>query len=209
MGCLKHRKEIGIFIVMTDSEFEQLVAFFSSLNLNEEAKRLFRGLWEVKTFKQYDLLTEAGTIENYFYFVLEGVQAVYVLNEKGEKVVLGFSYTGSPSGVFDSFSTRKPATLFLEALKPSRVLAITYSDYQAVFQQFAGAHEWGHVFFKNVLLGRLSREIELLTLDSRERYLAFMQRCPEELKVIPQKYLASYLNMKPETFSRLRASVRL
>ena len=26
-------------------------------------------------------------------------------------------------------------------------------------------------------------------------------------KVIPQKYLASYLNMKPETFSRLRASV--
>ena len=33
-----------------------------------------------------------------------------------------------------------------------------------------------------------------------------MSRCPEELKVIPQKYLASYLGMKPETFSRLRAT---
>lgn len=196
-------------MAMTDSEFEQLKTFFSLLEIEGESKRLFRNLWEVKSFRQYDLLTEAGTTENYFYFVLEGVQAVYVLNEKGEKVVLGFSYTGSPSGVFDSFSTRKPSTLFLEALKPTRVLGITYPDYQNVFQQFSGAHEWGHVFFKNVLLGRLSREIELLTLDTRERYLAFMQRCPEELKVIPQKYLASYLNMKPETFSRLRAAINL
>lgn len=195
-------------MVMTDLEFEQLEAFFSLVHLDGESKRLFRDLWEVKFFKQYDFLTEAGAVENYFYFVLEGVQAVYVLNEKGEKIVLGFSYTGSPSGVFDSFSTRKPSTLFLEALKPTRVLGITYTDYQTVFQRFPGAHEWGHAFFKNVLLGRLSREIELLTLDTRERYLAFMQRCPEELKVIPQKHLASYLNMKPETFSRLRAAIK-
>lgn len=194
---------------MSDTEFEKLERFFSPLDLQGESQRLFRSLWEAMTFRQYDLLTEAGAIENYFYFVLEGVQAVYLLNEKGEKVVLGFSYTGSPSGVFDSFSTRTSSNLFLEALKPTRVLALSYTNYQTFFQRFAGAHEWGHLFFKNILLGRLSREIELLTLDTRERYLAFMQRCPEELKVIPQKYLASYLNMKPETFSRLRASVRI
>lgn len=194
---------------MTDVEFEKLKGFFTPLDFSGAFERLFREVWEVKTFRQYDLLTEAGAVENYFYYVLEGVQAVYILNEKGEKVVLGFSYTGSPSGVFDSFSKRKPSTLFLEALKPSRVLAIRYTDYQTLFRNLPGAHEWGHVFFRNVLLGRLSREIELLTLDARERYIAFMQRCPEELRIIPQKYLASYLNMQPETFSRLRASIRL
>ena len=58
-----------------------------------------------------------------------------------------------------------------------------------------------------MLIGRGKREIELLTLSAEERYINFMRRCPKVLLQIPQKYLASYLNMKPETFSRLRASV--
>ncbi len=195
-------------MAMTDLEFNKLLAFFPQIDFADAPVQHFRNLWEIRTFKQYDLITEAASVENFFYYVLEGVQAVYVVNEKGDKVVLGFSYTGSPSGVFDSFVNRKPATLFLEALKPSKLLAISFSNYQSLFQQYPKFHEWGHEFFKNVLLGRLSREVELLTLDAKERYITFMQRCPDELKIIPQKYLASYLNMKPETFSRLRASVR-
>jgi len=184
------------------------MAFFPQVNLSDAESSHFRSLWETKTFKQYEYITEAGGIENYFYFVLEGVQAIYLLNEKGQKVVLGFSYAGSPSGVFDSFISRNPSVTFLEALKPSTLLAISFNRYQELFERYPVFHEWGHEFFKNILLGRLFRESELLTLNSKERYIAFMKRCPDELKIIPQKYLASYLNMKPETFSRLRASVR-
>ncbi|MEL6484286.1 MAG: Crp/Fnr family transcriptional regulator, partial [Bacteroidota bacterium] len=166
----------------------------------------FRSLWETKTFNQYDFITEAGSIERYFYLVVSGVQAIYVLNEKGEKVVLGFSYSNSPSGVFDSFMAQTPSSTFLEALKPSVLMGIKYSDYQMLFEKHPEFHQWGHHFFRDVLVGRLYREVEILTLSAEQRYVAFMQRCPDELKVIPQKYLASYLNMKPETFSRLRSS---
>lgn len=194
---------------MTDIEFAKLLAFFPQVELNSSESEHFRSLWQTKTFKKYEYITEAGSVEQYFYFVLEGVQAIYLLNQKGQKVVLGFSYAGSPSGVFDSFITRSSAITFLEALKPSKLLAISFGDYQELFKRHPAFHVWGHEFFKNILLGRLFRETELLTLDSKERYEVFMKRCPEELKVIPQKYLASYLNMKPETFSRLRSSVSL
>ncbi|TAI47683.1 Crp/Fnr family transcriptional regulator [Flagellimonas allohymeniacidonis] len=192
---------------MDDEIFLQLKAFFPQVSLTEQEAHHFKSLWSVKTFNQYDLITEAGSVERYFYFVLEGVQAIYILNEKGEKVVLGFSYSGSPSGVFDSFIAQSPSLTFLEALKPSKMLAITLSNYQSLFENYPDFHKWGHQFFQDILFGRLYREVELLTLTAEQRYVAFMQRCPEELKVIPQKYLASYLNMKPETFSRLRASV--
>lgn len=86
-------------------------------------------------------------------------------------------------------------------------MAISISGYQELFEKYPFFHVWGHEFFKSILLGRLFRESELLTLNSKERYIAFMKRYPDELKIIPQKYVASYLNMKPETFSRLRASV--
>ncbi len=193
--------------MIDDEVYSKLKAFFPKISFSQQEEDHFRSLWSTKDFKQYDLITEAGSTERYFYFVLEGVQAIYVLNDKGEKVVLGFSYSGSPSGVFDSFILRKPADSFLEALKPSKMLAITLQDYLSLFERHPDFHKWGHDFFRNILFGRLSREVELLTLSAEQRYKTFMQRCPDELKVIPQKYLASYLNMKPETFSRLRKSV--
>lgn len=190
---------------MDDEAFFRLKAFFPQVTLTEQEENRFKSLWSIKTFNQYDLITEAGSVERYFYFVLEGVQAVYILNEKGEKVVLGFSYSGSPSGAFDSFIKKQPSDTFLEALKPSKMLAISFKDYQNLFEKHPEFYVWGHEFFQQILFGRLSREVELLTLSAEQRYKAFMQRCPDELKVIPQKYLASYLNMKPETFSRLRS----
>ena len=193
---------------MDNEVYLKLKAFFPNVEFSGAEEEYFKSLWTTKTYNQYDLITEAGAIERYFYFVLEGVQAIYVLNEKGEKVVLGFSYSGSPSGVFDSFILKKASDSFLEALKPSKMLAITLSDYLSLFEKHPEFYEWGHRFFQNILFGRLSREVELLTLSAEQRYIAFMQRCPDELKVIPQKFLASYLNMTPETFSRLRKSVR-
>lgn len=190
---------------MDDETFLRLKAFFPQVTLNEQEENQFKSLWSEKIFNQYDLITEAGSIERYFYFVLEGVQAIYILNEKGEKVVLGFSYSGSPSGAFDSFIKKQASDTFLEALKPSKMLAISYEEYQSLFEKHQEFYMWGHEFFQNILFGRLHREVELLTLSAEQRYKTFMQRCPDELKVIPQKYLASYLNMKPETFSRLRS----
>jgi len=193
---------------MQPEHIKTLKKLFKDIPLNTDEEKAFLSLWSEHTFKQNELITEAGSIEKYFYVVLEGVQDIYLLNQKGEKVVLGFSYSESPSGVFDSFIYQKPSDTFLEALRPSRMLAISRSDYLSLFDKNSNFHQWAHHFFRDILFGRLFREVELLTLTAEERYVAFMQRCPEELQVIPQKYLASYLNMKPETFSRLRASVR-
>ena len=42
----------------------------------------------------------------------------------------------------------------------------------------------------------------------RERFLNFVTRNPELMQRVPQKYLASYLNIKPETFSRFKHLLR-
>ncbi|WP_350286644.1 Crp/Fnr family transcriptional regulator [uncultured Croceitalea sp.] len=192
---------------MVSSKATLLKSFFKDISFSEEQEETFLSAWQEYSFKQNELITEAGSLEKKFYVVVDGVQAIYLLNQRGEKVVLGFSYAGSPSGIFDSFIHQKPADTFLEALKPSTLLGISRSDYLGFFENNPDFDKWAHHFFRDILFGRLFREVELLTLSAEERYIAFMQRCPEALKVIPQKYLASYLNMKPETFSRLRASV--
>lgn len=186
-----------------------LEAAFVGVDFNDALRESFAEIWKVMEYNRSDLITQAGQRERYFYFVLEGVQAIYLIDRKGEKVVLGFSFRNDFSGVYDSFLHQQPSQFFLEALTPSRMLAITHDDYNRLFTEFPSFNIWGRQFFQRIMIGRIRREVELLTLPAKERYLQFLHRCPPELQRIPQKYLASYLNMTPETFSRLRAKVRL
>lgn len=161
--------------------------------------------FEEKCYGSREFIVEAGKVERHFYLVSEGVQIIYIIDRNGDKVIMGFSYAGEVSGVYDSFIHQKPSELFLETLTPTRLIALNRRFYDELFQKFPEMTQWRANFFEAILLGRLSRETEILIKSAKERYDAFVERCPAPLLQIPQKYLASYLNMKPETFSRLRA----
>ena len=62
----------------------------------------------------------------------------------------------------------------------------------------------GRIAITHLFLQREEWEHECLRLDTRERFLHFVQNNPDLMQRVPQKFLASYLNMKPETFSRLK-----
>jgi CRP-like cAMP-binding protein len=184
---------------------ELLSAAFKPLELTTSDHPEFFNHWIEKRFDRSDFVTEAGKVEKYFYVVISGVQAIYIIARNGEKKVIGFSFDGTFSGVYDSYLYNKPSHYFLEALTPSRLLALSKNHYDRLFELYPEFNYWGRIAHQELLLGRVKREIELITLNTRERYDAFISRCPEPLRSIPQKYLASYLNMTPETYSRLRA----
>lgn len=193
---------------LTEVEKIQLRDSFIGVHFDEALEQSFYSYWREITFSKNEWITEAGYTEPYFYYVLEGVQAIYFIDRRGEKVVLGFSYAGDYSGAYESFLHQQPSDLFVEALLPTRLLAIKYADYQKLFELSPDFNKWSRLFLERILIGRGKREIELINLTAKERYTKFMRRCPEILHQIPQKYLAAYLNMTPETFSRFRSTVR-
>lgn len=193
---------------MNSEELTLLKEAFPCIAFTEKFEQKFASLWEEKCFSKGDFITEAGRKERHFYFVLEGVQMIYLIDNKGDHRVFGFTYRGDFSGVYSSFIQNRPSDYFLECLSESRVLAMNLENYLNLFEAYPEFNRWGRLFYQQILLGRHQREVELLMLSSEERYIKFMRRCPEPLRNIPQKYLASYLNMKPETFSRLRRKVR-
>lgn len=193
---------------MNNQEFIRFKQIFQPVSFNAELEEFFKGLWVEKNYPKGTFITEAGAIERYFYVVKEGVQMLYIIDSKGEKAVMAFSYTGDVSGVLDSFIKQRPSNYFLEALTPTTMWCMNLDNYNHLFERYPEFYVWARHFLEGILVGRGMREVEILTMSAKERYTRFMRRCPPELLEIPQKYLASYLNMAPETFSRLRASVR-
>ena len=57
-----------------------------------------------------------------------------------------------------------------------------------------------------LLLDSMEREIDILTKSPQARYQRVLNRSPRLFQEIPNKYIASYLNMTPETLSRLKKS---
>lgn len=180
---------------------------FSIIDLNPETHEHFFNCWESIEYPRKAFITEAGKVEQYFYVVEYGVQAIYILTPDGDKKVIGFSFDGSFSGVYDSYLSGQPSHYFLEAITPSKLWRMKKEDYDKLFELYPEFDRWGRLAHQYLLMGRVQREVELTTLSAKERFDVFMKRCPDKLLEIPQKLLASYLNMTPETFSRMRAAI--
>jgi CRP-like cAMP-binding protein len=182
------RKAFERYVTLSDSEWEDASARFKTLH-----------------FKKDTQIVSEGEIDPYFYFVISGVHRLYYLTPDGEEITLGFSFDNNFSGAYESFITQTPSKVFFHTITDTKVLAIGFEDMTYLFDTYKNFERWGRLFMQQILFGRLQRDIELTTLSAEERYTIFANRIPAELLTIPLKYLASYLDMTPETLSRVRA----
>ncbi len=166
-------------------------------------------IWEPHAVKRKELLCTVGAAERYLYFVESGVQRAFYQHANGKDYTLVFTYTGSFSGVADSFLTGRPSRYFLETLSASRFLRCSRDSLLQVCSAFPEVESAILRLTAAVMEGLLQRQIELQCFSAEEKFRALLSRSPHVLGLIPQRYLASYLGIDASTFSRLLSTVRL
>jgi CRP-like cAMP-binding protein len=168
----------------------------------------FLPLWSEVKFKRKQLITRAGSVEQYLYFVVSGVQRAYCLHQDKD-VTLVFSYAPSFSGIVDSFFLQQPSGYFLETLTDSTLVRISYTSLHQLMETNRALETWVRMAMTLVLRNTLTRQIELAAFSAEERFTTLLRRSPQVLRLIPHKYLASYIGVDPTNFSKLLNSVRL
>jgi hypothetical protein len=76
---------------------------------------------------------------------------------------------------------------------------------EEALNKFPKGERLGRMILQGMFIKKDENRYNRLLKSTRERFSEYMQHHPHMLQRVPQKYLASYLQIKPETFSRLKA----
>ncbi|MET0298595.1 MAG: Crp/Fnr family transcriptional regulator [Flavitalea sp.] len=193
-----------------EEAFEKLRKFIFAVHplADNEWDDLSR-IWVPVSYKRKTLLTAAGETEKHLYFVLDGVQRAFYVDDHHPEATVVFTYPSSFSGVADSFLTQTPSRYFFETLTSSEMLRTTYRQLQELMDKYHNLERWIRIASSFVLVGTLERQVELMSFTAEEKFRTLLKRSPHVLQLIPHKYLASYLGLDPSTFSKLMSTVRI
>jgi CRP-like cAMP-binding protein len=177
--------------------------------LTDEECSTFLSFWKPFTAKRKEILTVIGEEEKYLYFVEEGVQRVFYMDEQDREATLLFTYPPSFGGVLDALMLKQPSRYFYETLTPSKFLRITAADLQTMVQIIPNLALLINKGLSNALSGVLERQVELQCYSSEEKFLKLLQRSPHILQLVPHKYLANYLGIDATNFSKLINKIKI
>lgn len=187
---------------MQDILFEFISKYIS---LTEEEKNAIVSLDIFRSVKKGMILLKGGQKSKDSYFVLNGcIRTYYVLD--GEERTTAF-YTEMEALTPPCVINKTPSEFFVSCVEDT-ILIISNSDME---------EEINHKFPKFESMCRLlSEELlakhridfdEFKTSSPEQRYLNLLQKRPDIIQRVPQHQLASYLGIKPQSLSRLRARI--
>ena len=185
-----------------------LQGFFKRyVQLTDAEFRSWKSYFELRTFDKKQVVTDQGEQEEYINIVAHGLARKYARLKRGE-VTMQIAPEGHMIHAEYSFHHRVPASQVIETIEPTTFISISYANLQKLFEDHPRTEQLGRLFVTEMFIIKDRRYFELLKKSTREIFLDYMNSHPHMLQRVPQKYLASYLNIKPETFSRLKHLLR-
>jgi CRP-like cAMP-binding protein len=188
---------------------QQIKAYLDQIaTISHEDWVFFTSKLQRRIIPKKAVFLELNAIENHISFIEFGAVRLFIPKENPEKeITFGFSFKDQFISAYDSFLTQTPSAYQLQALTETTLLSITYNDLQAVYKNTQIGNLIGRLTAERLFLLKSKREQNLLNLTAEERYLKIFKERPELLKVIPLKYISSYIGVTAQALSRIRKRI--
>lgn len=185
---------------------EQIKAHLDQIaTISNEDWNFFTSRLHRRCIPKKAVFLKVNEVENHISFIESGVVRLFIPKDDPEKeITFGFSFKDQFVSAYDSFLTRKPSAYQLQALTETSLLSMSYDDLQDVYKNTQMGNLVGRLTAERLFLIKSKREQNLLNLNAEERYLKLFKERPELLKVIPLKYISSYIGVTAQALSRIR-----
>jgi CRP-like cAMP-binding protein len=162
---------------------------------------------KIRRIGKKEMLTKAGEVENYFNFIIKGLVRKYY-KKNNQEINTQISLEGHIILSQESFHSRTASEYYIETIEPTVFISIQFDDLEKLYSQSKKMEHLGRLVITHTMMLKDRWQMQMVKMTPRERFLNFVMKNPELLQRVPQKDLASYLNIKPETFSRFKHLLR-
>jgi CRP-like cAMP-binding protein len=173
-----------------------------TLTIQNRMKELIELSNKELTLERNEFLSVKGNIDTDLYYIDSGSLRIYFLDDYEEQIIR-FGYATNIIVALDSFLTGKPSNLYIQAIKKTVVRVVTKPQIEHFLISGSNLRLWTEIL-ENLVLQQMEREFDILTHSPAERYERVLQRSPQLFQQIPNRHIANYLRMSPETLSRLK-----
>lgn len=175
------------------------------ISLTEEEKNVLLSLDIFRSIKKGTTLLKEGQKSKESYFVLKGcIRTYYILD--GDEKTTAF-YTEMEALTPPCVISKTPSEYYVSCIEDS-ILLISNSDMEVeVNSKFPKFDTMCRMLTEELLAKERIDFDEFKTSSPEQRYLNLIQKRPDLIQRVPQHQLASYLGIKPQSLSRLRARI--
>ncbi|MGI6048090.1 MAG: Crp/Fnr family transcriptional regulator [Petrimonas sp.] len=160
-----------------------------------------------KNYDKNDFFSQINSICHEIGFVEDGAFRYTSFSTDGTPHVVGYAFKNTFVCDYASFSLQKPSEVEIDAMTECVVYCI---DYNTVNKNALSNHEFTlkakhitELLYADVYKRYINNHI----LTAKERYIDLLKRCPNLFSLVTLKEIASFLNIRPETLSRIRKKI--
>lgn len=174
--------------------------------ISDEAFAKITELAEVRKVEKGECAISQGRRDNLFLFIKEGIFRLWFVVNGRERTV-GFGCAGDPFTSICTYRTGQPSIYSFEALTDAEIYCLKHSDVKKLVDTDKEISDWMLAFLFEQLDAIYTKKVIFGTHNATKGFEAFVYNRPELFKSVPAKYLAQYLNIAPETLSRIQSAI--
>ena len=174
------------------------------LDLPEQAMAELEPMLSVIDCRKGDLLECQGAVSMEQYFILDGILKRVVSNAEGKEMILRFASEEDFDTSYAAWRLGTPIPFSIRAVTPVRAARLGMEEWVEFIGRYPLLKNRFEFEVMKLMSEVMAHTITLHLLDAPGRVARFIRKHGELVERLPKKELAAYLNLSPETLSRLK-----
>jgi len=160
----------------------------------------------IENLEMGDYFLRQGKTSKRIAFIEKGLVRLFYLND-GKEVTSCFCKENTITCSYKSLITKTPSECSIQAIEPCQLIVFSYQSLEKLYKKELFWQQVGRLAAENEYINAECHNRFLSDLTATERYQQILENEGDLLQRVPLNYLATYLQVAPETLSRIRKKI--